>query len=68
MAVMYQTRPSAYMGLEGLQALLFDRAISWLADYDAMPEGDRPRLVAPKRLTDADKRAGRAKARAKIGI
>lgn len=64
----YQTQPSAYMGLEGLRALLFDKAISWLADWDTTPEADRPRLIAPKRLTDEDKRAGRAKARAKAGI
>jgi hypothetical protein len=65
---MYQTRPSAYMGLEGLRALLWDRAIAWLADYDATSESERPRLVQPKRLTDEDKRAARAKARAKGGI
>jgi hypothetical protein len=56
------------MGLEGLRALLWDRAIAWLADYDATSESERPRLVQPKRLTDEDKRAARAKARAKGGI
>ena len=68
MAQTYHSRPSAYVGLDGLQAFLFDRAIAWLADWDSTPEGDRPRLVQPKRMTDDEKRAARAKARAKAGI
>ena len=37
--------------------MLFDDALSWLADYDATPDDDKPRLTAPRKLSAEQKRA-----------